>query len=257
LFEEAVMGLSSAIMDLAPAEARLNRSLWKAHAATKAELTAALAREQVLLAGQADLLRRQELLRQEFEHRLVNGLQLVVSLLSLQSRTAGTLEAAAQLMLAANRVAAIARVHRRLHLLDHQDSVEFKPYMSGLCDDLASLLNQQDIGRAILVTGPEITLPTELAIPLGFIVNELVTNSAKHGNGDITIGLATSATTHVISVADEGPGLPDGFDPLRSKGLGMTIVQSLLRQIGGVLRFEAGAASSGTRFSVEFSTSAA
>jgi two-component system, sensor histidine kinase PdtaS len=251
------MGLSSGIMDRAPVLARLDRRFWQTHAGTRAELTAALAREAELLRCKSDLLRRQDLLAQEFEHRLVNSMQLVTSLLSLQSRTAATPEAAAQLIVAANRVAAIARVHRRLHLLDHQDSVEFKPYVSGLCDDLGSLLNQQEAGRAILVTGPEITLPTELAIPLGFIVNELVTNSAKHGNGDITIGLATAATTHVLSVADEGPGLPDGFDPLRSKGLGMTIVQSLLRQIGGVLRFEAGAASSGTRFSVEFSTAAA
>src|SRR4051812_27153624 len=94
------------------------RRLWKTHAETKAELVAALAREQELLHVRAELLVRQNLLAQEFEHRLVNSLQLVTSLLSLQSRTATTPEAAAQLLLAANRVAAIARVHRRLHLLD-------------------------------------------------------------------------------------------------------------------------------------------
>jgi two-component system, sensor histidine kinase PdtaS len=75
------------------------------------ELQAARAREEVLLRDKFDLLQRQEMLAQEFEHRLVNSLQIIVSLLSLQSRTAGP-EAAAQLTVAANRVASFGRVHR-------------------------------------------------------------------------------------------------------------------------------------------------
>lgn len=246
------MDAFSALANSTPIEVKPGRRLWKTHAETKAELVAALAREQELLRMRSDLLLRQNLLTQEFEHRLVNSLQLVTSLLSLQSRTAKTPEAAAQLLLAANRVAAIARVHRRLHLLDHQNSVEFKRYLSGLCVDLAALLDQQDTKRSIQVTGSEITLPTEKAIPLGFIVNELVTNSAKHGDGEITIHIESSATAHVMSVADGGPGLPAGFDPSHSKGLGMTIVMTLLKQIGGNLRFDSATASRGTRFSVEF-----
>ena len=73
---------------------------------------------------------RQKMLAQEFEHRLVNGLQLISSLLSLQSRTATTPEAGDQLTVAARRVAALGRVHHRLHLLDHQDHVEFRDYLA-------------------------------------------------------------------------------------------------------------------------------
>lgn len=231
-----------------------DRRVWTTHAETQAELTAVLLREQVLLRDRNDLQRQQELLTAEFGHRLVNSLQLIASLLSLQSRTASTPEAAAQLTIAANRVASIGRVHRRLHLLDHQNSVEFKLYLSGLCDDLANLLFQGEAGRAILVTGSEIRLPTELAIPLGFITNELITNSAKYGSGEIFVHVDSTAAAHVLSVADEGPGLPRGFDPSHSKGLGMTIVRTLIKQIGGALRFDSGERNRGARFSVEFAT---
>jgi len=131
----------------------------------EAELAAALVREQELLREKSELLQRQEMLAQEFEHRLVNGLQEIVSLLSLQSRAAPTIEAAAQLTIAAERVAAFGRVHRRLHLLDHQKSVEFKQYLRHLCDDLADLLFPQGAGRAVVVTGTTVKLPSELAIP--------------------------------------------------------------------------------------------
>src|SRR4051812_20359703 len=90
------------------------------------ELEAALAREEACLREKNELAERQVMLAHEFEHRLVNGMQLIVSLLSLQSRAAPTPEAADQLIIAARRVSSLGRVHRRLHLLDHQDRVEFK-----------------------------------------------------------------------------------------------------------------------------------
>ena len=127
---------------------------------TMAKLKAALVREEQLLRERSDLLRREDLLAQEFEHRLVNSLQLIVSLLSSQSRAATTVESAEQLTIAANRVAALGRVHRRLHLLDHQNSVKLKEYLHGLCEDLSGLLFQEQAGRAVVVTGADVKLPT-------------------------------------------------------------------------------------------------
>ena len=218
-----------------------------------AELQAALAREQVLLREKHELSQRQVMLAQEFEHRLINGLQLIVSLLSLQSRTATTPEAADQLTIAARRVAALGRVHRRLHLLDHQDHVEFKEYLQHLCEDLSGLLFQEGSGYAIVVEGAKVEIPTTLAIPLGFIVNELITNSAKYAEGHITVRIeATSPTDRSLSVVDDGPGLPAGFNPADSKGLGMKIVLSLVQQIGGELHILPGDNGRGTRFMVKF-----
>jgi two-component sensor histidine kinase len=230
-------------------------TLWtKKYTATKAELTAAIVREEKLLREKSELLQRQDMLAQEFEHRLINSLQLVVSLLSLQSRTARTVEAAAQLTIAARRVAAFGRVHRRLHLLDHQKSVDFKQYLQHLCDDLSDLLFPQGAGRAVVVVvvGANVKLPTTLGIPLGFIVSELITNSSKYAKGNITVRMETSATAHLLSVSDDGPGLPAKFAPTSSKGLGMKIIQTLVKQIGGTLQFAPGDDGRGTRVTVAF-----
>ena len=165
-----------------------------------------------------ELAQRQVMLAQEFEHRLINGLQMISSLLSLQSRKARTSDAANQLAIAAGRVAAVGRVHRRLHLLDHQDQVEFKRYLEDLCEDLSRLLCEEVGDCAILVEGANAEIPTALAIPLGFIVNELITNSAKYANGDINVRFETRVPgCYSLSVLDGGPGLRPDFDPASSK----------------------------------------
>jgi two-component sensor histidine kinase len=220
--------------------------------ALAAQLQAALAREAVSLREKSDLLKRQEMLTQEFEHRLVNSLQIIVSLLSLQSRTASP-EAAAQLTVAARRVASFGRVHRALHLLDHQESVEFKQYLQHLCEDLSGLLFEKQSACTIVVDGPSIEIPTVFAIPLGFVVNELITNSAKYAKSNITVRLETApAGGHLLSVSDDGTGFPAGFDPARSKGLGMKIISSLVKQIGGKLQITTGESGYGARCAVTF-----
>jgi two-component system, sensor histidine kinase PdtaS len=225
---------------------------WKKYLATKAALTAALVREKKSLREKGELLRRQDILTQEFEHRLANSLQLIVGLLSLQSSAATTVEAAEQLTIAAKRVTALGRVHQRLHLLDRRRNVQFKQYLQDLCDDLSDLLLQEKAGRAVVVSGTNVKLPTVLGIPLGFIVSELITNSAKYAKGNITVRMEKSATGHLLSVSDDGPGLPAAYDPARSKGLGMEIVQTLVKQIGGALQFAPGDGGHGTRVTVAF-----
>ena len=222
------------------------------------ELQAALAREAALRREMGELAQRQVMLAQEFEHRLINGLQMISSLLSLQSRKARTSDAANQLATAASRVAALGRVHHRLHLLDHQDRVEFKRYLEHLCEDLSRLLCEESGDCAILVEGENAEIPTAFAIPLGFIVNELITNSAKYAKGNITVRFETTAPgCHSLSVLDDGPGLPAGFDPGGTKGLGMRIVRAQVKQIGGELHISAGDNGRGARFTVAFSSASA
>jgi two-component sensor histidine kinase len=112
-------------------------------AALNVALKASLARESASRQANADLLERQHTLALEFEHRFANGLQWITSLLSLQTRTTSS-EAAEQLAIAARRVAAFGSVHRRLHLLDNQKTVEFSQYLHLLCKDLSGLLLQDD-----------------------------------------------------------------------------------------------------------------
>jgi two-component sensor histidine kinase len=199
------------------------------------------------------LLEQKAMLAKEFDHRLLNSMQLISSLLSLQSRTTKNPEAAAQLSIAGNRVASLGRVHRRLHVLDHLETVEFKQYVSRLCEDLSGMLPSDDAQRSIVVEGKEIEIPTVLGIPLGFIVNELVTNSAKYAKGKVTVRLDSTLKGQSLSVLDDGPGLPEGFQPSGHKGLGMKIIQTLVKQIGGEFQIGRGDHDRGASFTVMFS----
>jgi two-component system, sensor histidine kinase PdtaS len=131
--------------------------------------------------------------------------------------------------------------------------VEFKQYLQHLCEDLSGLLLQEEAGYTIIVEGAKIDIPTGFAIPLGFIVNELITNSAKYAKSNITVRLETTPTIgHSLSVLDDGPGLPAGFDPAESQGLGMKIIGSLVKQIAGKLQIAPSESGRGARFTVTF-----
>jgi len=156
------------------------------------------------------------------------------------------------LTIAAGRVAAFGRVHRRLHFLDRQKNVEFKQYLRTLCVDIADLLLEKGAGSAVVVEGAEITLPSALGIPLGFLVAEAITNSVKYATGDIIVRIHATAQTIRLSISDDGPGLPADFDPTKQKGLGMKLIQSLTKQIGGTLKFGPGDDGRGARLMISF-----
>jgi two-component system, sensor histidine kinase PdtaS len=220
---------------------------------TEAQLREALAREQVLLEQKDELIRHKDLMSRESDHRLMNGLQMVSSLLSLQSREAQNAKAAEQLQVAANRVATIGSVHKRLHALDHVRRVELKQYLENLCQDLRGILPAEDAKCNLAVEGIALEVPTAIGIPLGYIVSELVTNSAKYANGKITVRLGMNpGKGYELSVSDNGPGFPKGFDPKKSKGLGMKIVSSLVNQIGGQSLFGPNHLGRGAQFTVLF-----
>jgi two-component system, sensor histidine kinase PdtaS len=218
-------------------------------------LREALARKEALVRQKDELIQQQEVLSRESDHRLLNDLQMVVSLLSLQSRASANAEAASQLAVAANRVATIGRVHRRLHSFDGVETVAFKQYLEALCGDFSTMLSSEERPKQVIVVeGIEIKLPTVTGIPLGFIVNELITNAAKYGNGRITVRLESNAGGgYALSVSNDGRVLPEGFDPAASKGLGMRIIRSLVERIGGELRIGRGDKNQGARFTVLFS----
>lgn len=179
---------------------------------------------------------------------------MIMSLLMLQSRKTTSAELSSQLVVAATRVAAIERVHRRLHCLDGVRTVAFRRYLDELCRDFSSMLSPEEHpGLVIDIEGDEIELPTITAIPLGFIVNEMIMNAVKYGRGRISVSLMPKpGKRHALSVTNDGPALPEGFDPAAGKGLGMKIIRSLVEQIGGELQIGCGDGGRGTRFTVLF-----
>ena len=223
------------------------------HRLTEARLRKAAARERTLLRQMETILRQKDILSKESEHRLLNGLQLITSLLSIQSRTTKNAEASAQLTIAANRVATLGKIHLHLHELDHVESVEFKQFLAKLCHELFDMASGRTSQRVLTVEGIALTIPTVTAIPLGYIASELLTNSIKYAKGKITVRLETiSGARHAFSVSDDGPGLPEDFDPAAAHGLGMKIILALVRQIGGELQIAKGDNNQGTRFTVLF-----
>jgi two-component system, sensor histidine kinase PdtaS len=227
------------------------------HRATEARLREAALRESDLLRQRDELILQKDILARESEHRLLNGLQLITSVLAMQSRGTKNPEAAAQLTMAANRVATLGRVHRHLHTLDKLESVEFRQYLEKLCHDLSDMASSEFAERSLRVEGAELEIPRVLAVPLGFIASELITNSIKHAKSKITVSLQAMPNGDcALSVSDDGPGLPEAFDPAATNGWGMKIIAALVRQIHGELNFAKGDHDQGTRFSVLFNPQA-
>jgi two-component sensor histidine kinase len=225
---------------------------------TEVQLRSALAQSEARIRQQDELIQRQDLLSKESDHRLMNDLQMIISLLSLQGRSSMNAEAAAQLAVAANRVSMIARIHRRLHSCDGAMAIDFRKFLEDFGRDFSAMLSSDERPEQVVVEGIEINLPAVTAVPLGFIVSELIANAAKHGRGRIAIGLQRDPECgYALSVSNGGPALPEGFDPGASKGLGMRIIQSFAKQIGGELRIGRGDDGQGARFTVLFPGTAA
>lgn len=169
------------------------------------------------------------LMGKEIEHRVANSLQFVSSVLRLQGRQAPS-GVSEYFDVAAHRVAAVARVHR--HLLDESNVAHIPAlaYVQRLCADLADIL-----GVRIEVCGNDVQLNTKAIQSVGLLLNELVTNAAKHGSGTISVEFSATGSDYRLTVCDEGKGLPADFDLTAQKGLGMKIVDALAQQLGGAV----------------------
>ncbi len=175
-----------------------------------------------------DAVARAQLMAKEIDHRVMNSLQFVSGLLTMQSRSPELGEAAAHIQSAANRVSAVAQVHRHF-VTDEAAETSCIGFVRSLCSDLGSVLD-----RPIDVMGDEAKVPTTWIQPIGLLVNELVTNAAKHGEGRIEVTYFKNENEHRILVCDEGDGIAVDFDPLATrKSLGMRVVTSLAQQLRG------------------------
>lgn len=204
------------------------------------------------------LIAQKEELLKEVNHRVKNSLQLVASLLQMQGRMLPKAELQRQFGEAVARVMAIARVHAQLHFDEEVRSVEALDYLRGICSDLENLaLTSQGLWR-IRVTGDQIMIPTDKAVPLGLVANELVTNAFKHASPDpgdpggwtVRVELVREGDGCRLSVRDFGPGLAQDGLPERPGSLGMRLLHAFTTQIGGTLESEA--AHPGTRFILRF-----
>ncbi len=203
----------------------------------------ALARLRQEKARSAALAEQQSLLYQELQHRVSNNLQLAGALLQLQGAGLADAQARRALEEASGRLSLLGRIHRRLHSPTGAP-LQLEAFLQELCRDVLEASGATRV--TCTVTAPaSLTLGADKAIPLALIVTELVSNALEHGfggrsDGTIRVEALWQDQHLAITVADDGHGLPPGFDMADTSSLGLRIVQGMARQLGAEVALSSG-----------------
>jgi len=206
----------------------------RAKEAAEAEVRAARDRFEALAAERALLMR-------EVNHRVGNSLQLIASLLTLQSNANGNDEVSKALSAATGRVLAVAQIHRRLYTSDDVQSVAIDKYLEALVEDLRR--SSEGGGPAQLTLKAEaVSGAPDHAVAIGMIVNELVTNALKYaypeGKGSIRVALRNAGDGRaLLTVEDDGVGI--AADAPKSTGLGQRIVRAMGEKLQAHIEYDA------------------
>ena len=191
-------------------------------------------------------LAEKEVLLKEIHHRVKNNLQIVSSLLNLQELQIKDARVADVLRDSQNRVRSMALIHERLYRAPDLARVDFAEYIRGLATHLWQSYSAHAKHIALDLAVAPLSLAVDTAIPCGLILNELISNALKHAfpgerGGAVKIQLAVDEQQRVVlCVADDGVGLPRDLDVTQTGSLGLSLVNTLVSQIGGTLAFELG-----------------
>ena len=195
-------------------------------------------REQLLLEKEA-LLHEKDLLMQEVHHRVMNSLQLVQTILTMQARNLTNPEAKEQIEQASARIITVGTVHRRLYEGGSVVAADADQYLQRLLADMKEMFPKGVDSRELEVDVPPFSLSANDITALGLITSELITNALKYGEGKIRIAVRQQTHGLELSVSDEGKGFPTDFDPAARQGLGMRLVAALAKGTGSdVIRID-------------------
>jgi PAS domain S-box-containing protein len=200
-------------------------------------------------------LREKDILLGEIHHRVKNNLQIVHSLLDLQSTNITDEHVLGMLRESQNRVRSMSLIHQTLYESKDFAQVDFRNFLDSLVPTLISSYKVGTERIKLVFRLSEVLLPINAAIPCGLVVNELISNALKHAfpnrrNGEITISLAYEGVGQVVlSVSDTGVGIPADLDLERTGSLGLQLVALLADQLGGGLTIQR---SNPTRFDLRF-----
>ncbi|MEG3225495.1 MAG: hypothetical protein BME94_08340 [Methanobacteriales archaeon Met13] len=181
-----------------------------------------------------------EILLKEIHHRVKNNLQIISSLLNLQSRYVDDPKTEILLRESQNRVKSMTMIHEKLYQSPDLAHINFREYIYSL---LNGLLGSYGLNTDIIRPKIELKdffLDLNIAIPLGLIVNEMVSNSIKHtfpdgARGEIRVKMNLKENNYILTVSDNGVGLPEYLDSENASTLGMKLIYSLSNQIDGNL----------------------
>jgi two-component system, sensor histidine kinase PdtaS len=181
-------------------------------------------------------LKEKETLLREIHHRVKNNLQIISGLLNLQSRQIENPEAQEAVREGRNRVKSMALIHQKLYQQDNLTGVSMKEYLNDLVSSIQQTFRDNETSIKADIICDNLNLDVDTAIPLGLIINELITNCYKYAftgknNGSIIIRLEEEQKKLVLEVRDNGVGLPAAFDSTATKSFGMKLIHSLAAKL--------------------------
>lgn len=204
-----------------------------------------------------DLLRQKEMLLEEMQHRILNSLQIIASILMLKARTVASEETREQLQDAHRRVLSVAAVQRHLHVSGRNELVEVAPYLTTLCASLAGSMLGEGSPDMLKVVAENGAVTSAEAVSLGLIVTELLINALKHAfprptaADAVVVRYEADGAEWTLSVSDNGIGRPSGGNAAQG-GLGTSLVKALAQQLGAQIETTVGPP--GMRVSIAHST---
>lgn len=199
-------------------------------------------------------LQDKDLLLREIHHRVKNNLQIISSLLNLQSRYIQDEDALDVFTESQNRVKSMAIIHEKLYKSRSMSKIDFEEYITDLTDSIFYSYHVNPSKVVLVKDIDRIFFDVDTAIPCGLIINELITNCVKHAfpgdiKGTITIELLRVGEDYLLNVADNGAGFPEEIDFQNTESLGLQLVNNLVNQLDGTIELDR---SNGTRFKILF-----
>jgi two-component sensor histidine kinase len=200
-------------------------------------------------------LREKEVLLKEIHHRVKNNLQVVSSLLGLQSRTVDDPATRRMFQESQNRVHSMALIHESLYQSENLSEIDFPAYIDQLANHLLRSYGVDSQRVHISASIDDLRLTMDTAIPCGLIINELVSNSLKYAfpggkNGSVQIEMRQDENHQIrLEVSDNGIGLPEGVGFSGMKSLGLRLVRTLAEQLGATIEMGSGG---GARIALTF-----
>ena len=200
-------------------------------------------------------LKEKEMLLQEIHHRVKNNLQVISSLLRLQSRFIKDQNSINIFKETQNRVRSIAILHEKLYQSDNLAKIKINEYVKILTEDLMYFYELEESNINMILNIEDVSLNIETAIPCGLLINEMVANSLKYAfpnqkNGEIKIELHSNNEYQFdLTVSDNGIGIPDEIDPENTETFGMQLIKYLTKQLKGTIELDK---NNGTKYRLKF-----
>ncbi|HEY4797938.1 MAG TPA: histidine kinase dimerization/phosphoacceptor domain -containing protein, partial [Bacteroidia bacterium] len=197
-----------------------------------------------------------EILLKEIHHRVKNNLQVISSILKLQSAYVTDKKTLDLLSECRNRISSMAFIHATLYMTNDFANINFSEYVANLAGNLQQSYAGKDKKILLRLDIPKVYLHIDDAIPCGLIINELLSNSFKYAfaqkkKGSVGISVKVKKENIILAIWDDGSGFPKKVDYKNTESLGLQLVNSLVEQLNGKIKLES-KKDKGTKFIIAF-----